>query len=237
VRRALTRSFGSAFWSGCLALVVFVGIFLSFSRAAWGLALVAVLMMGALLFVTERSAKARIRFVFLGIFGFVLASLVLMTVLSIPAVGDLFQDRAQIVHDYDAGHLGRFQRYAVGFDMMLDRPLGIGAIEFGRAFGEDEHDIWLKTLTTYGWLGFAAFLTLVIWTIVAAFSLIFRTGPLQAVTQIAYIVFVGHILLGTVIDIDHWRHVFLLFGVLWGAIAADRRIAEQRLVEHLRPNR
>ena len=23
--------------------------------------------------------------------------------------------------------------------------------------GEDEHDIWLKTLTSYGWLGFAAY--------------------------------------------------------------------------------
>jgi hypothetical protein len=29
-----------------------------------------------------------------------------------------------------------------------------------------------------------------------------------------------------VIDIDHWRHVFLLFGILWGAIAATpRRLA------------
>ena len=64
------------------------------------------------------------------------------------------------MQNYDAGHLGRFQRHAIGFNMMLDHPLGIGAMEFGRTFGEDEHDIWLKTLTTYGWLGFAAFLTL-----------------------------------------------------------------------------
>ena len=28
--------------------------------------------------------------------------------------------------------------------------------------------------------------------------------------------------MATVIDIDHWRHVYLLFGILWGAIAADR---------------
>ena len=112
---------------------------------------------------------------------------------------------------------------------LLDRPLGIGAIEFGRAFGEDEHDIWLKTLTTYGWLGFAAFLTLTIWTLVAAFPLVFRSSPLQAVTQIAYIVFFGPILMATVIDIDHWRHVYLLFGILWGAIAADRSAAQERL--------
>ena len=235
VRRALTRPFGEALLSGGLALVLFVGIFLSFSRATWGLTVITVLMTGALLFVTERSAKARARF--LGLFALGAVAIVILTaaVLSIPAVADLFQDRAQIVHDYDGGHLGRFQRYGVGFNMMLDHPLGIGAIEFGRHFGEDEHDIWLKTLTTYGWVGFAAFLTLVLWTLAAAFPLVFRSGPLQAVTQIAYIVFLGHIIIATVIDIDHWRHVYLLFGLLWGAIAADRRATQARLRSHVWP--
>ena len=53
--------------------------------------------------------------------------------------------------------------------------------------------------------------------------------PAAGVTQIAYIVFLGHILMATVIDIDHWRHVFLLFGILWGAIAADRSATQARL--------
>jgi O-antigen ligase len=237
VRRALTRPLGEALRNGGLALVIFVGIFLSFSRAAWGLTLISVVLTGVLLFVSERSAKARARFIGLAALGAVTVVILTAAVLSLPAVSDLFQDRAQIVHDYDAGHLGRFQRYAVGFNMMLEHPLGIGAIEFGRHFGEDEHDIWLKTLTTYGWLGFASFLTLVLWTLIAAFPLVFRSGPLQPMTQIAYIVFLGHIILATVIDIDHWRHVYLLFGLLWGAIAADRRALQNRLasgIAHVR---
>ncbi len=226
VRRALTLPFGRALSSGGLALLIFVGIFVSLSRAAWGLAAITVVMTGALFLVTERSAKARARFVGLAALGMVAIVVLTAAVLSIPAVGELFQDRAQIVHDYDGGHLGRFQRYGVGFNMMLDHPLGIGAIEFGRHFGEDEHDIWLKTLTTYGWIGFAAFLALVLWTLIAAFPLVFRSGPLQSVTQIAYVVFLGHIVIAGVIDIDHWRHVYLLFGLLWGAIAADRQTAQ-----------
>ncbi len=229
VRRALTRPFAAALGNGILALVIFVGIFLSFSRAAWGLTVITTLMVGALLFVTERSAKARMRFLALGAIGVVLIAIVVSAALSIPEVSSLFEDRAQIEQSYDSGHLGRFQRHAIGFNMMLDHPLGIGAIEFGRHFGEDEHDIWLKTLTTYGWLGFASYLTLVLWTLAAAFPLVFRSGPLQAVTQIAYIVFLGHILMATVIDIDHWRHVYLLFGILWGAIAADRSDTQARL--------
>jgi Ni,Fe-hydrogenase I large subunit len=65
----------------------------------------------------------------------------------------------------------------------------------------------------------------------AAFPLMFRTGPIQVATQAAYIVFAGHIVMATVIDIDHWRHVYLLFGLLWGAIAADRQTVQTRLVE------
>lgn len=228
VRRALTAPFGKALGSGSLALILFVGIFLSFSRAAWGLTVMTVLMTGVLLFISERSAKARARFLGLAVLGSMAIVVLTAAVLSLPAVSDLFQDRAQIVHDYDSGHLGRFQRYGVGFQMMLEKPLGIGALEFGRTFGEDEHDIWLKTLTTYGWMGFAAFLTLVVWTLIRSFPLLFRDGPLQAVTQIAYIVFLGHIIVATVIDIDHWRHVFLLLGLLWGAIAADAAIVRSR---------
>ncbi len=234
VRRMLTQSASAAIRSAIVALIVFIGIFLSFSRATWGLTVVTTLMMGALLFVTERSQKARVRIVALSAVGLVLFTIVVGAVLSVPAVSQLFKDRAQIEQNYDSGHLGRFERHAIGFNMMLDHPLGIGSLEFGRHFGEDEHDIWLKTLTTYGWLGFASYVTLVFWTLAAAFPLVFRTSPLQPVIQIAYIVFIGHILMATVIDIDHWRHVYLLFGILWGAIAADRRATQARLAEWLR---
>lgn len=234
VRRGLTRPLGEALRSGILALAIFVGIFLSFSRGAWGLTIVATLLTGMLLFATERSAKARARFLALAATGVVSIGLLIGAALSIPTVSELFADRAQFEQEYDTARLGRFERFPIGFNMMLDRPLGIGAIEFGRKFGEDEHDIWLKALTTYGWLGFVSYATLVIWTLIAAFPLVFRTGPLQSVTQIAYIVFLSHILMATVIDIDHWRHVYLLFGILWGAIAADRGATQQRFSAWLR---
>jgi hypothetical protein len=222
MRRALTRRLGPALVSGLLAAYLFIGIFLSFSRGAWGAALIAALLASAVLFASERRATARARYVALAAAGLVVLAGLVVAALSIPQVSSLFAERAQIVQEYDAGHLGRFDRHLLGFNLMLDHPLGIGAMEFGKEYGEDEHDIWLKTLTTYGWLGFAAYATLTVWTFVAAFPLLFRSGPLQEVTQCAYVVLVAHIVLATVIDIDHWRHVYLLFGLLWGAVAADR---------------
>lgn len=231
VRRALTHRLGGALVSGMLALVVLAGIFLSFSRGAWGLAAFSALMMGMVLFAGERSPLARMRYVGIAAIGIALLALLLAAALSLPAVADLFQERAQIVQDYDSGRFGRFERHAIGFNLMLEHPLGIGSGEFGKMFGEDEHNIWLKTLTTYGWLGFAAFLGLVVWTLAAAFPLMFRAGPIQVTVQAAYIVFVGHVIMASVIDIDHWRHVYLLLGLLWGAIAADRQAAQAHLYE------
>ena len=39
----------------------------------------------------------------------------------------------------------------------------------------------------------------------------------------AYVVFLGHLLLGTVIDMDHWRHFYVLIGLIWGAMALEAR--------------
>jgi O-antigen ligase len=228
-RRILTSPFRSACFSGVLALVIFMGIFLSFSRATWGITVLGALAMGALLFTMERNPVMRVRFITVSAVGVVALAAVVIAALSVPSVAELFEIRAQVVQDYDTGERGRFARYADGFILMLDHPFGIGAMEFGKLFGEDEHNIWLKVLTSYGWLGFGAFVALVLWTTIAGFPLLFRPGPILAATQVAYIVFVGHILMASIIDIDHWRHVYLLFGILWGAIASDRLARQKQL--------
>jgi O-antigen ligase len=107
--------------------------------------------------------------------------------------------------------------------MALENPLGIGPLVFGQLFGEDTHDIWLKALLDYGWLGFASWAMLIGWTMAAGFRLLFRDRPWQPYLLCAYVVFVGHVFLGTIIDTDHWRHVYLLLGMVWGCIALEYR--------------
>ena len=89
----------------------------------------------------------------------------LLGALQTEKVRSLFETRAQLVQDYDGGHLGRFERHRIGFMMSMERPLGIGPLAFNKIFPEDEHNIWLKTLTTYGWIGFVCYLTMMIWTL------------------------------------------------------------------------
>ena len=156
-----------------------------------------------------------------------MTALLLVAVALDPGRVDLFAERAHLVEDYDAGPLGRFGRQAAGFFLVQEQPLGLGPLEFGRLFGEDEHNIWLKGFTTYGWLGGFAYIALVVWTLAAATPLLFKRRPWQALFQCVFAVFVGLILIHAVIDNDHWRHLFLLYGILWGVIAAEKMAASK----------
>ncbi len=149
--------------------------------------------------------------------------LAILVILQIPGVAEMFSARAQLVQDYDSDRLGRFARYGIGFLMALEHPFGIGPLVFGQIFGEDTHNIWLKALMDYGWLGFASWAIMIGWTVAAGFRILFRNRPWQPYFLCAYVVFVGHIALGTVIDTDHWRHFYLLLGLVWGGIALERR--------------
>jgi hypothetical protein len=46
--------------------------------------------------------------------------------------------------------------------------------------------------------------------------------------MIAWVSFVGHLIIGNVIDTDHWRHFFLLLGIIWGCIALELKWQRQQ---------
>lgn len=209
-------------------LIITAGIFFSFSRGAWGMFGVSVILLTGSLFLQSASGKFRLRIVVMTIAAIALLVIAMLIILQIPGVSEMFSSRAQLEQSYDTARLGRFARYAIGFQMALEHPLGIGPLVFGTIFGEDTHDIWLKMLMDYGWLGFVSFLALTLWTIAAGFRILLRDRPWQPYLLCAYVAFIGNIGLGTFIDIDHWRHVYLLLGLIWGAIALE--YAHQRRV-------
>ena len=225
--RVLGRRLGQSGWEIAGLLTLLFAIFLSFSRAAWGLAAFAVLATACIAFVTEKRQLARFRLVTHVIAGAVVVGTMIATAVSLPAVRDLYQERARLLQSYDEGRLGRFQRQAIGFQLVQENPLGLGPFEFGYTLGEDEHNMWLKGFTTYGWLGGFSYIILAIWTLAAAAPLLFKPRPWQPLVQCTYVVFLGHLMIHNVIDNDHWRHLFLIYGILWGAIAAEKMLARE----------
>ena len=204
-------------------LIIFAGVFLSFSRGAWGLFAISIVLLVGALFLQHTSGRIRLRILIVSAMAFVFLTIAILIALQIPSIAELFTSRAKLVQEYDSWRLGRFARHALGFLLAMEKPFGIGALEFGREFGEDTHNIWLKALLDYSWLGFICYLTLTFWTLASGFRILFRERPWQPYLLCAYVAFTGHILLGALIDMDHWRHFYLLLGLVWGGIALEWR--------------
>ncbi|MCB1461758.1 MAG: hypothetical protein KDJ90_04865 [Nitratireductor sp.] len=204
-------------------LVLLLGLFLAFSRAAWGLFVVSAAVFYLLLIINAPTARDRLKYISLAVLGTAVLVIMLAGALHVDAVYSLFEQRFKAVQDYDAGRIGRFARHMLGYELSLTKPLGIGPLEFGYIFGEDTHNNFVKALMDYGWLGFFAWVGMNVWTLVAGFKLLFRPRPWLPYLQIAYVVFLGHVLIGNVIDTDHWRHFYLMVGIIWGCIALEHR--------------
>ncbi|MGL4406218.1 MAG: hypothetical protein ACRCT6_10685 [Notoacmeibacter sp.] len=159
---------------------------------------------------------------------FALVVVALLIALQVPQISDLFTQRAKVVQDYDGARVGRFARHAIGFWLALEKPWGLGPVEFGKIYGEDTHAMWLKALLDYGWIGFLGWMTLFVWTLVAGFKIIMRPRPWQPYLMCAWIVFLGHMLVGIVIDLDKWRHLYICYGVIWGCIALEAGVWRER---------
>ncbi|WP_105423600.1 MULTISPECIES: O-antigen ligase family protein [Neorhizobium] len=210
-------------------LVLALGIFLSFSRAAWGLLIFAGIALVIVMLLKERTTAFRFKILAIAGGAAIFLVLALAIALQFPQVSDLFTNRAKLVQDYDGARLGRFERHKIGFLMAMERPLGLGPMAFGKIFGEDEHNIWLKTLTTYGWLGAITYQIMIWSTLWFGFRYMLRERPWQAYLMIAWVMILGHAIIGNVIDTDHWRHFYLLLGIVWGCMALEHRfIRSQR---------
>lgn len=214
-------------------LVLALGIFLSFSRAAWGLLVFGGIALVLVMLLKERTTAFRFKILAISIGAAAFLVLTLAIALQFPQVSDLFMNRAKLVQDYDGARLGRFERHKIGFLMAMERPLGLGPMAFGKIFGEDEHNIWLKTLTTYGWIGAITYQIMIWSSLWFGFRYMLRERPWQPYLMIAWVLILGHAIIGNVIDTDHWRHFYLLLGMLWGCLALEHR--HQRSLRQVTP--
>jgi hypothetical protein len=221
-RRILTGRTSVVIGSGLLLLAIMAGLFLSFSRAAWGQFVFAALVVMAIGFATTRSMNQRVRIILVAAFGALVGVLFIAALLSIPQVADVFSERATLDQSYDVGHFGRFGRYVLGAELGLERPFGIGPLQFWRFFGEDPHNTYLNNFMSGGWLSGFAYLTLTAVTVVNATRFLRAKTPWQSTYQVIYAAFLGVAVESAIIDIDHWRHYFLILGALWGLMVASR---------------
>ncbi|HKA80720.1 MAG TPA: O-antigen ligase family protein [Xanthobacteraceae bacterium] len=208
--------------STLMLLVMLAALLLSFSRAAWGVFLFAAVLMMGLTFLTSRSVNERLRIVMVAVLGLLVIAALVVALLSVGQVADLFKERAALEQSYDVGRYGRFGRYLLGAEIALEHPFGIGPLQFAKLFVEDPHNTFLNAFMSGGWFAGFAYLTLSVVTVVMSTRFLFVRTPWQPTYHAVYAAYLGVVAESVIIDIDHWRHYFLILGVLWGLMAASR---------------
>ncbi|WP_375464779.1 O-antigen ligase family protein [uncultured Methylobacterium sp.] len=201
-------------------LVILAGIFLSFSRGSWGGTVVATVLMIGSVYATSASARLRRRIVGLSLVTLGLGGAAVIGLLSVDHVQKMFEARAAVSQDYDEGETGRFGNQLRGLAMLVERPFGLGPMHWRLTFGLEPHNSYIGSFANGGWLGGAVFLGLVLATGFVGFRLLARPSPFRAHAQIVWPALLMFFLQALQIDIEKWRHVYMMIGMIWALEAA-----------------
>ncbi|MDB5554498.1 MAG: hypothetical protein JWL86_4482 [Rhizobium sp.] len=207
--------------------ILLLGLLLSFSRGAWFHFVVSCGVMLAFMMLVASSASARMRIVTLSALGLATLAVLLVFLLSFSSIGSFFFERAQLIQSYDVGQGGRFGLQQLALAAILDFPGGLGPEEFSRIHGLQPHNVYLQVFMVSGWVGALSYIMLVLSTLWVGLRSIFVRTPWQPYMIVAYATFVGEVAEGFIIDTDHWRHFYLLLGMIWGMAAATRKFGRE----------
>ena len=206
--------------------IMLVGLLLSFSRGAWFHFAVSGGIMTTLSLLTAPTSRIRMRILVMAGIGAAAIVAFAAILLSFDSIAHMFRERAQLLQYYDVGSGGRFRLQELALGAMLDFPNGMGPYQFGVVHGTQQHNVYLQAFLVYGWLGGVTYLVLLGTTLMVGLRALPIRTPWQPYLICAYATFIGQVLEGFVIDTDHWRHFYLLLGMIWGLAAAtfhDRR--------------
>ncbi len=222
LQRVLLGSSRRAFWGAAVFMVITVGVFASFSRAAWGHLAVSAVLVYLLCFVFIAHAREKVRMLILALVGALMIVVAIGGLLSIPSVQRLFEARAA-AQSYDEGETGRFGRQGYAFELALENPWGIGPLEFRNLrVREEPHNSYVNVVHVYGWGGGFAFILLIGTTLWRGLSFVTKSSPNRLLLIPLVSVFVPLAAEAAIIDLDHWRHFFLVAGLIWGVTAGYR---------------
>lgn len=204
--------------------IILTGLLLTFSRGAWGSIVIAGALMIYLLFVTQHDFRIRRRVIFFVVIGVGAMIALLLVLSSIGTVGQMIVERSQLQeYDVNGDNRSRFQLERDSFLEMFNHPLGMGPWGFAHATNWVSHDTFLGTMLNHGWLGGAAYLTLTVVTLWVGFRALWVPTPWQTLLISTYPAFLAMVFESVWGDTDHWRHFYILLGIVWGLVAATQK--------------
>lgn len=196
-------------------LVILMGIFFSLSRIALVASLVCLF---AYIFFQNRRNPRRLLLIILGL---IMSAVLLPGIASIasPEFSERFLERLTIAQPYDLGEQGRYGRYLLVLPMILQNPIGVGVLQLEKIFPEPIHNIWLSSFVNYGWGGGISYVWLAIGSVVVSLRNYRKTQNDIPIVLMASLI--GIVMCATLHEGEHWRHMWLLYGLVWGLNVSD----------------
>ena len=207
-----------------LIAILLAGLLLGFSRAAWGNLVVATLVLMIVRLTVTRSLRLLISYLISGGIAIGILIVCITALLQIPSVAQMMEKRASLVQSYDVGETGRFGTQKRALLLGLKHPLGTGVGEVRDEFSRYPHNVYLLTLVENGWLGMVSFTAFLLLQLAAGFRYLRHIShhPIRNEVDesivIIFAVLLTTILQSLFIDTLHWRHLFILLGVMIGSI-------------------
>jgi hypothetical protein len=220
LQSVVSDKFGKSLRNTIAFGIMSLAILLAFSRAAWGGLILTSMFMLALMVLTSRSQAQRSRIIMIALVAAILAAALVAVLLSFDSIAQMFKQRASFDQSYDSGRFGRFGRYILGANMALDLPFGIGPLQFTRYFPEDTHNSYLNAFMSGGWISGVCYPALVFVTALNGFRYIFVRAPWQRAYLAIFAAYLGTVGESFIIDSDHWRHFWMMLGLMWGMFVA-----------------
>ena len=194
-----------------IALVLcIVGVMLSFSRAA----IFSLVIFVPLYFLVLNRHKLARALAYL-LIGIVIVSAVTgIALLSFEGFQAKVLDRLTLAKEYDVAQGGRYDRYLLSIPLILENPMGLGMLQIEKYFSEPVHNLFISSFVNYGWLAGVVWFLLTMLSFKIAFENQRATrSPLSIWLSFSLLTQLPCALLQ---QVEHWRHLWLLLGLLWG---------------------
>jgi O-antigen ligase len=204
-------------------IIIVSGLLLAFSRGAWLNFLVAFSFFMVLQIASARALRDKIRLALLAVALVLTAASVVTLVISKTAAGQQFFARAALFQEYDVARGGRFDTQAEVLRQIGANPIGVGPGMSPSWVGIEPHNLYLHVTLEGGWIAGISFCLFLIISLKRGLLRVTADWRHRDDLQVVLAALCGTLLQSLFIDSTHWRHLWLLFALLWAlTIAFDR---------------
>ena len=220
---------GGFWWALVVCIISALGVFLSFSRAAWincGVAVVCFLGLQFVSGIIRQRVSVSLLYSLL-LVGLLAGGVAFLSASGESAIGRMLAMRVREggLQNYDSM---RFYTHRLALETVKERPLGIGPGQSELVFQYATHSMYLRILAEDGVLGFAAFYGFVLLSLLrASKQALTRSNDFERnLFAVVSACVLGILINGLVIDTIHWRHLWFLLGLAcWVPRTSDDREA------------